>query len=270
MFYLAIFLILLGLISLVVLVVSLSGNSDPSVEEGTLPTGSTSERPEAPARLKPEQDMGQDSPLPSRSGLDSPEKAPEEETRIDPISPSEPPPAQETNLPREESMEPVADGARERQEQSGEKTMVPGEQTLRLRQALQLLEDRNRERTTLRTTGEREEKKNEQLIVTGVLFLDHGRQIQYRAGTMPENPESFFSEMKRVDQGSLILQGPRFQIVCGNANYQYGASELEQILFIKGGIALIPLSQKRPVPVFLTEDMDRVRSYVERYSTVAG
>ncbi|MCB1324738.1 MAG: hypothetical protein H7A21_19085 [Spirochaetales bacterium] len=116
-----------------------------------------------------------------------------------------------------------------------------------------------------RTEGA-ELQPEEQLIVTGVLYQDHGRRIPHQVGRFGELPVRFFSEMRRVGSGTMILERSNFRIHCGNASYSYSAGDLDQIVFQESGVALVPVLPDRPVPVFITREARSVKSFIKKHA----
>ncbi len=108
--------------------------------------------------------------------------------------------------------------------------------------------------------------EEEPVLINGVLFLDQGRQIQFQAGKMQDSPLRFFQELKRVGKGTLTLQGSNFRIDTAHATHNYSAPDLEQILFLHRGVALVPSNRSLPVPVFLTDTPDQVKEFIKRHS----
>lgn len=108
----------------------------------------------------------------------------------------------------------------------------------------------------------------EQLIATGILYLDHGRQLPRRGGDFSEGPVGVLSEVKRIGSGTMILEGTSFLIHCDNTSFTYSAGDLDQIIFQKKGIVLVPLLAGRPVPVFITEEAERIRSFIKKHARI--
>ncbi len=108
----------------------------------------------------------------------------------------------------------------------------------------------------------------EQLITTGVLYLDHGRRLAHHPGKFSDGPVGVLSEIKRIGTGTLILEGTSFLIHCDNTSFTYAAGDLDQIIFQKKGVVLVPLLAGRPVPVFITEQADRIRSFIKKHARI--
>ena len=108
----------------------------------------------------------------------------------------------------------------------------------------------------------------EQLITTGILYLDHGRRLPRQAGGIVDRPVGVLSEVKRIGTGTMILEGTSFLIHCDNTSFTYSAGDLDQIIFQKKGVVLVPLLAGRPVPVFITEAADQVRSFVKKHARI--
>lgn len=108
----------------------------------------------------------------------------------------------------------------------------------------------------------------EQMVVTGILYLDHGRRLPLRAGQFAEGPVGVLSEVKRIGNGTMILEGTSFLIHCDNTSFTYSAGDLDQIIFQKKGIVLVPLLAGRPVPVFITEEAERIRAFVKKHARI--
>ncbi|MEQ9365477.1 MAG: hypothetical protein RIF32_14620 [Leptospirales bacterium] len=107
-----------------------------------------------------------------------------------------------------------------------------------------------------------------QLVVTGVLYLDHGRKIPGQLGRRGEIPTRIFSELRRVGNGTLILENSSFLIHSGNTSYSYSAGDMDQILFQGGGLALVPIHPDRPIPVFLTAEAASVKAYIKKNARI--
>jgi hypothetical protein len=107
-----------------------------------------------------------------------------------------------------------------------------------------------------------------QLVVTGVLYLDHDRQIPTEVGRRGEIPPRVFANLRRIGNGTLILENSSFLIHSGNASYSYSAGDMDQILFQGGGLALVPIHPDRPVSLFLTKDVDQVKAYIKKNARI--
>ena len=127
-----------------------------------------------------------------------------------------------------------------------------------LNEALRVFE--KTERTTPESTP--------QLVVTGILYLDHGRRIPGQLGRSGEIPARVFAELRRIGNGTLILENSSFLIHCGNASYSYSTGDMDQILFQGSGLALVPIHPDRPIPVFLTRDVARVKAYIKKNARI--
>jgi hypothetical protein len=132
--------------------------------------------------------------------------------------------------------------------------------------------DKEKLKLALRSLNKKELKLPEppaeepQILVTGVLFFDHGRQFPERMHQLEDMPERFYHELKRAGTGNLLIKGKKITIHCQNAQYNYNTRDLEQILFLPKGVGFIPLNLKRPVPIFLTEDSAQIRSFIRQHS----
>lgn len=107
-----------------------------------------------------------------------------------------------------------------------------------------------------------------QLVVTGMLYLDHGRKIPGQLGRRGEIPTRVFSELRRIGTGTLILENSSFLIHSGNTSYSYSAGDMDQILFQGSGLALVPIHPDRPIPVFLTREVAAVKAYIKKNARI--
>ncbi|MCE9597498.1 MAG: hypothetical protein K8S54_05980 [Spirochaetia bacterium] len=107
----------------------------------------------------------------------------------------------------------------------------------------------------------------EQIVVFGALYLDHARNLSIFNTRNPEElPARVFSDFKRVGKGSLVCEGTGFFFKSGHASYQYPVGDLEQIVFLETGVALLPASVKSPIAIFLTDESDRVKAFIRENS----
>ena len=108
-----------------------------------------------------------------------------------------------------------------------------------------------------------------QLVVAGTLYLDHGRRLPGQLGRHDQEiPARLFSELRRVGNGTLILERSNFVIHSGNASYSYSAGDMDQILFQSGGLALVPIHADRAIPVFLTRQVEQVKAYIKKNARI--
>ncbi len=124
---------------------------------------------------------------------------------------------------------------------------------------------------TLRVYEKTEQRQPEpapQLIVSGMLYLDHARRIPAQLDRRGEIPTRIFSGLRRIGTGTLILEDTSFLIHCGNASYAFSAGDLDQILFQSSGVALVPIHPDRPIPLFLTREVERVKHYIKRNARI--
>lgn len=124
---------------------------------------------------------------------------------------------------------------------------------------------------TLRVYEQSERRQPEpapQLIVSGMLYLDHARRIPTQLDRRGEIPTRIFSGLRRIGTGTLILEDTSFLIHCGNASYAFSAGDLDQILFQSSGVALVPIHPDRPIPVFLTREVERVKHCIKKNARI--
>lgn len=108
------------------------------------------------------------------------------------------------------------------------------------------------------------------ITVQGTLYLDYGRRIFRLQSGDGDQMLKLFPELKRIGAGTMSIDAAAFRILCGPAIYSYTASELEQILFQSGGLALLPSSPAAPAPLFLTDQFEQVRQYLKRRAQVGA
>lgn len=124
---------------------------------------------------------------------------------------------------------------------------------------------------TLKIVEEREpqpfpEPEEDPVRIDGILFMDRSRQIHVHADRLKNSPLHFFQELKREGKGSLSIQGRNFRIDTAHSSHNYSASDLEQILFLQKGVALVPLNRSLSVPVFITDRPDEIKNFIKRHS----
>lgn len=110
--------------------------------------------------------------------------------------------------------------------------------------------------------------REESLVVRGVLYLDRGRRLERMIGHAPESLERLFSELTRIGPATFSADGGGFLIHSGNASYSYSASDLDQIIFQSGGVALAPAQTDRPCALFLCEESERIKDYIKKRARV--
>lgn len=104
------------------------------------------------------------------------------------------------------------------------------------------------------------------LVVSGILYLDPARRVRDESARSGDVRPEVLMALTRVGPATLVVQGADFIVHAGNATYRYASSELDQILFVRGGVALITAGASTPIPVFLTEQHDIVKEYVRSRS----
>lgn len=109
-------------------------------------------------------------------------------------------------------------------------------------------------------------RENKDLIVSGILFLDPSRRVKDEAARTGELSPDLYAGIKRMGHGTLVVQGSDFLIQCANATYRYSSADLDQILFVRGGIALVPYPIDQPIPVFITERHEEIREFIRSHS----
>lgn len=111
-------------------------------------------------------------------------------------------------------------------------------------------------------------RKDEVLFSRGILFFDHNRQLPLQMEKMDQTPLAFFSSLKRSGEATLSIENGNFILHGPNASYRYHSGDLDQILFLKGGVGLVPLNRSYPIPVFLTEEFEKIKDFIKQNSRV--
>lgn len=102
-------------------------------------------------------------------------------------------------------------------------------------------------------------------VITGVLFHDLNRRCIQAVDRWKEIPVDFYEEFKRIGPGTLHYSDGAFRIETDDSTHSYDIGDMEQILFLDGGLALIPTGRKA-VPVFLTAESRRIKSFLAENS----
>jgi hypothetical protein len=110
--------------------------------------------------------------------------------------------------------------------------------------------------------------QKEQIIVSGTLYFDHGRQIPLQAPRLKDIPASWFRDFKRAGSGTLTVSGTRFEIKYGKSTDVYTSEDLDQIVFFPRGLALVPAATQEAIPLFLTERAESVRGFIQKHARI--
>lgn len=110
-------------------------------------------------------------------------------------------------------------------------------------------------------------REPEQLVVFGSLFLDHARNLSFLGKNHAQDlPPRFFQDFKRIGKGTLICEETGFLFKSGHVSHTYPTGDLEQIVFLNSGLALVPSSPRSPIAIFLTDESDRVKAYIRDHA----
>jgi hypothetical protein len=110
-------------------------------------------------------------------------------------------------------------------------------------------------------------REPEQLVVFGSLFLDHARNLSFLGKNHAEDlPPRIFQDFKRIGKGTLICEETGFLFKSGHVSHTYPTGDLEQIVFLNSGLALVPTSPRSPIAIFLTGESDRVKAYIRDHA----
>ncbi len=112
------------------------------------------------------------------------------------------------------------------------------------------------------------EIRGRQLSARGILYLDQERRFPYMTKNYSEIPPGQYNDLRRIGRGTITVGQKRFTLHCGEVNYSYSARDLDQILFKPDGLALVPLRFDRPIPLFLTREVDKIKGFIKRHATV--
>ncbi len=241
MFYTAVILMLIGLLSLLYIVLT-SSIEKKNEDEGSVPP---------PFEKKEEQVIPSVSPVAKPAPVRFPD-LPEPDDRQEIPEP--------VGFPQEET-------AFNRKFEGTAQPLRPADTLLdreRLQEALKNLEKKEI------TAAAAVPAEDPQILIQGVLFFDHGRRLPQRMHQLDDLPERFYQELKRAGTANLVIKGRKVVIQCPNAQYYYNTSDLEQILFLPKGVGFVPVNQKRPVPVFITENPSAVKNFIRQHSITPG
>lgn len=126
--------------------------------------------------------------------------------------------------------------------------------------------DSEREKKNIVENG-KERTTDPVVVAGGILFMNQGRYLPAFKG-LSGDERGLASRLKRIGPGTMVLDNGGFTIRCGNASYNYSSAELDQILFQKSGVALLPVFTDRPVPVFLTDHPDKIKHFIKKYAVI--
>lgn len=102
-------------------------------------------------------------------------------------------------------------------------------------------------------------------VLHGTLYYDQHRRCIQAVDHWNEVPSDFFEELKRVGPGILHYRDGAFQVETDEQRVEYEIGEMEQILFLDGGLALIP-SGRKAAGVFLTRDSRKLKNFLAENS----
>lgn len=110
-----------------------------------------------------------------------------------------------------------------------------------------------------------QQKPTESLHIPGVLYLDMGRRLLEWIDQGAECPPAIFSDLKRIGQGRLIMDESGIRIYSGSAAYTFGPDDLREIAFMQKGLALIPEKKDRPLIVYLTDEPEEIKNFIKKH-----
>ncbi|WP_210415341.1 LIC_11490 family protein [Leptospira fluminis] len=99
----------------------------------------------------------------------------------------------------------------------------------------------------------------------GVLFLDLSGKLPYenlKERIRPEQLKGF----RRIGEGRVQEIQGGFCFHALNSEFKYRFDEVEKVVFYDEGFALLPSKREYPVPIFLTSDTEKFKSYLENVS----
>ncbi|WP_210409385.1 LIC_11490 family protein [Leptospira fletcheri] len=99
----------------------------------------------------------------------------------------------------------------------------------------------------------------------GVLFLDLSGKLPYenlKERIRPEQLKGF----RRIGEGRVQEIQGGFCFHALNSEFKYKFDEVEKVVFYDEGFALLPSKREYPVPIFLTSDTEKFKSYLENVS----
>ncbi len=107
------------------------------------------------------------------------------------------------------------------------------------------------------------QKKAHQIKIEGILYLDQEqscRKIRNGSGALNIS----FNGVQRVGSAKLWIENDVFKIFSGNASFVYLAQTLDQIVFHEVGIALIPNLHYQAAAIFLSEEIEKIKTYMQK------
>ncbi|TGL46414.1 hypothetical protein EHQ61_16825 [Leptospira wolffii] len=122
-------------------------------------------------------------------------------------------------------------------------------------------EDRNRKEIKEEVVMQ-ETPKEEEWSMEGILFLDLSGRLPYESlqeRIRPENLKGF----RRMGKGRIREIPGGFSFLAKNSEFSYKLDEVEKIVFYDQGFALLPLKREYPTPVFLTQETEKFKTYLD-------
>lgn len=105
---------------------------------------------------------------------------------------------------------------------------------------------------------------NEQLSLEGILFIDYGKKIPFNNRKLKEIQwnEDFFTSFKRVGNAKMSVNAKVFIFFHGEEAFRYPVDDLEQVIFYDHAFSFIPVNQSLPIPVFFSEQTQKLKDYL--------
>ena len=105
-----------------------------------------------------------------------------------------------------------------------------------------------------------------QLTIHGILYLDQEQSCRKLKGLENTPFNISFNGVQRVGNAKLWVENDVFKIFCGNASYVYLTQTLDQIIFHETGIALVPNLHYQAAAIFLSDEVDKLKNFIQANS----
>lgn len=131
---------------------------------------------------------------------------------------------------------------------------------------LQILEESAQE--SLIVSRKPEEVREIRFEIDGVLYLDQNKDLPFEKLSKQKElltPDTM-KGLRRIGPGKLNESREALSFEASNSCYKYLFSEIEKILFFDEGVVLIPIKTNYPIPVFFTKETNQLKSYLESSS----
>ena len=108
------------------------------------------------------------------------------------------------------------------------------------------------------------------LHIQGFLYQDFSHALHKTSASM-NNIAHFIKcikKLRREGRAYLIVNKNKIELKTQHALYTYSSREFEEFLFYSSGVALVPLVSSLPNYIFLSSNIQQLKSYIKEHSPI--